>query len=128
MRELDEKETEGVHSGAISKALLQHTKSRCQDLTQALDAANAGMRLEVVRELRVLLHALVEHSTKLLQGSGLPGSGLRGGFEGQLFNPKTRTEGPKSLKWWQVGRWRRERMSGKPSASTPSPLGDPSRL
>lgn len=108
MRELDEKETEGVHSGAISKALLQHTKSRCQDLTQALDAANAGMRLEVVRELRVLLHALVEHSTKLLQGSGLPG--------------------PKSLKWWQVGRWRRERMSGKPSASTPSPLGDPSRL
>ena len=70
VRELDERETEGVHSGAISKALLQHTKSRCQDLTQALDAANAGMRLEVVRELRVLLHALVEHSTKLLQGAG----------------------------------------------------------
>ncbi|CAK9061007.1 unnamed protein product [Durusdinium trenchii] len=68
VRVLDEERTEGFHSAAISKALLQHTTSRCQDLTSALDADNAELRLEVVRELRLLLHALVDHSMKLLQG------------------------------------------------------------
>lgn len=70
VRIIDERETEGVHSAAISKALLQHTTSRAQDLTSALDADNAELRLEVVRELRLLLHALVDHSAKLQQGSG----------------------------------------------------------
>ncbi|CAK9007045.1 Serine/threonine-protein phosphatase 6 regulatory ankyrin repeat subunit C (PP6-ARS-C) (Serine/threonine-protein phosphatase 6 regulatory subunit ARS-C) [Durusdinium trenchii] len=74
VRVLDEERTEGFHSAAISKALLQHTTSRCQDLTSALDADNAELRLEVVRELRLLLHALVDHSMKLLQG-GQAGAG-----------------------------------------------------
>lgn len=70
VRIIDEEQTEGVHSAAISKALLQHTTSRAQDLTSALDADNAELRLEVVRELRLLLHALVDHSSKLQQGAG----------------------------------------------------------
>lgn len=67
VRALDEAETGGVHSQAISRALLQHTTSRCQDLTSALDADNAELRLEVVRELRSLLHALVDHRNKLMR-------------------------------------------------------------
>ncbi|CAJ1337953.1 unnamed protein product [Effrenium voratum] len=70
VRALDEEQTGGVHRQAISRALLQHTTSRCQALTSALsDADNAELRLGVVRELRSLLHALVDHNQKL-QSSG----------------------------------------------------------
>lgn len=71
----DEKLTGRVHSNAITNALLQHTSARCLDLAATLETENAELRLEVIRELRALLTALLDHSRQAHDQEELPSLG-----------------------------------------------------